>query len=279
MDDRSANLRTFFASYVARAGHAQNPKIECAFAAVPREPFVGPGPWSINIPGAGYVRTPDDDIAFIYQDTLVALDSRRGINIGQPSAHARWLDALAPAQDESVIQVGAGTGYYTALLAHLVGPMGKVYAYEIDPTLAARAHSNLSHLPHVEVRPQTGIADGLPKPDAMYVNAGITQPSWTWIDALRPDGRLLFPLHAPHCIGGMLLIKRPASGAIWPARFVSAAAFISCTGLQDSDAGKRLNVAFAEGGTDAVRSFRIDDPINATCWYRGDGWWLSTDEA
>jgi protein-L-isoaspartate(D-aspartate) O-methyltransferase len=157
--------------------------------------------------------------------------------------------------------------------------MGKVHAYEIDPILAARAHSNLSHLPHVEVRPQTGIADGLPKADAIYVNAGITQPSWTWLDALRPEGRLLFPLHAPHCFGGMLLIKRPVSGAIWPARFVSAAAFVSCVGLQDPDAARHLNAAFAGGDSDAVRSFRTDDPLGATCWYRGDGWWLSTAEA
>jgi GNAT superfamily N-acetyltransferase len=99
MHDRSANLRSFFASYVTRSGRARDPRVERAFATVMREPFVGPGPWSINIPGVGYLRTPDDDIAFIYQDTLVALDADRGINIGQPSAHARWLDALAPAEE------------------------------------------------------------------------------------------------------------------------------------------------------------------------------------
>ena len=42
---------------VERAGHVQNPKVEWAFAAVAREPFVDPGPWSINIPGAGYAQT------------------------------------------------------------------------------------------------------------------------------------------------------------------------------------------------------------------------------
>jgi protein-L-isoaspartate(D-aspartate) O-methyltransferase len=78
MDDRSVHLRTFFASYVARAEHLVDPEIEWAFAAVAREPFVSPGLWSIHILGAGYVRTPTDDIAFTYQDTLVALDSRRG---------------------------------------------------------------------------------------------------------------------------------------------------------------------------------------------------------
>jgi len=278
MHDRSANLRTFFASFVARSARAHDPRIERAFAAVMREPFVGSGPWSINIPGVGYLQTPNDDIAFIYQDTLVALDPARGINIGQPSAHAGWLDALAPAEGESVLQVGAGTGYYTALLAHLVGSAGKVHAYEIEQDLAARAHVNLKHLSQVELHPRTGIADDLPKVDAAYVNAAITQPSWTWLDALRPHGRLIFPMHAVGCIGGMLLIERPAHGAMWPARFLSRAAFISCVGPQDPDAGRRLNAAFASGGADAVRSFRTDDPIDDTCWFRGDGWWLSTAE-
>jgi protein-L-isoaspartate(D-aspartate) O-methyltransferase len=279
MQDRSANLRTFFASYVARSGRALDPRIETAFATVVREPFVGSGPWSINLPGVGYLRTPDDDIAFIYQDTLVALDPTRGINIGQPSAHARWLDALAPAEGDSVLQVGAGTGYYTALLAHLVGSAGKIYAYEIEQDLASRAILNLKHLSHVELQPRTGIADDLPKVDAVYVNAGITQPSWAWLDTLRPQGRLIFPLHAVGCIGGMLLIERPAHGGIWPARFLSAAAFISCVGPQDPDAGTRLNAAFASGGADNVRSFRTGDFIDETCWFRGDGWWLSTAES
>jgi protein-L-isoaspartate(D-aspartate) O-methyltransferase len=276
MQDRSANLRSFFARYVATSGRARNPRIERALAAARRESFVGPGPWSICIPGIGYIETPDDDPAFIYQDTLVALDAARGINIGQPSWHARWLDALELGEGESVLQVGAGVGYYTAILGHLVGANGKVYAYEIDQNLAECARGNLKELPWVEVRAQTGIADNLPKADAIYVNAGITQPSWSWLDALRPEGRLIFPLHAPGAFGGMLLIQKPRHGLIWPAKFVSVAAFISCTGPQDEDAGRRLTAVFARGNLDAVPSFRIDDSIDDTCWFRGDGWWLST---
>jgi protein-L-isoaspartate(D-aspartate) O-methyltransferase len=276
MSDRSTNLRAFFASYVTAWGAARNPRIEQAFATVRREPFVGPGPWSINLPGVGYLKTPDDDLAFIYQDTLVALDAARGINIGQPSAHAGWLDALELGEGESVLQVGAGVGYYTALIAHLVGSNGKVHAYEIDPDLAKRAQQNLEGLPWIDVQARTGIADNLPKVDAIYVNAAITQPSWTWMDALRPNGRLIFPLHAVGGLGGMLLIRRPRHGMVWPATFVSGAAFMSCTGPQDEDAGRRLNAAFASGGADAVRSLRTDNPIDDTCWFRGDGWWLST---
>src|SRR6185312_2768355 len=101
----------------------------------------GPGPWSLFAPDrwdplterSGYVQTPNDDPAFLYQDVLIALDRRRGINIGEPSLHARCLDALSPKAGETVVQVGAGSGYYTALLAHLVGPNGQVVAFEIDP--------------------------------------------------------------------------------------------------------------------------------------------------
>jgi protein-L-isoaspartate(D-aspartate) O-methyltransferase len=278
MQDRSANLREFFARYVTalgEVGEVRDPRIEQAFATVKREPFVGPGPWSINLPGVGYLKTPDDDLAFIYQDTLVALDAARGINIGRPSAHAGWLDALELREGESVIQVGAGVGYYTAVIAQLVGPTGQVHAFEIDQTLAARARSNLKHLSWVKVQNRSGV-DDIPAADAVYVNAAITQPSSAWSDALRTNGRLIFPLHAVGAVGGMLFIKRPVHGRIWPARFLSGAAFMSLTGPQDAHAGLRLNEAFASGGADAVRSFRTDDPIDDTCWFRGDGWWLST---
>ena len=276
MQDRSAALRQFFARYVTAQGGARDPRIEEAFATVRRETFAGPGPWSISVPKVGYIRTPDDDLAFLYQDTLVALDAARGINIGQPSAHARWLDALALRQGETVLQIGAGTGYYTAILAHLVGAEGEVHAFEIDEGLAARATANVSALPQAQVHARSGIAEDLPKADAVYVCAGITQPSWTWIDALRPNGRLVFPLHAVGAQGGMLLIRRPEQGSVWPARFISGAWFIACEGPQDDDAGRRLSAAFAKGDAGAVRSFRIDEPVDGLCWFAGDGWWLST---
>jgi protein-L-isoaspartate(D-aspartate) O-methyltransferase len=74
----------------------------------------------------------------------------------------------------------------------------------------------------------------------------------------------------------MLLIKKARHGFIWPAKFVSHAAFISCRGPQDEDAGRRLTAVFARGSLDAVRSFRIDDSVDDTCWFRGYEWWLST---
>ena len=258
-------------------------RIEQAFAAVAREIFAGPAPWFIlgaNWLGGGrppYVETVGDDPAFLYQDVLVALDRERGINIGQPSLHAHFLEAAAVAAGETVLQVGAGSGYYTAVLAELVGPAGRVVAFEIDADLAARARRNLADRASVSVEARSGVGENLPAADVIYVNAGITQPSWSWLDALRPGGRLLFPLAAERGFGAMLLVQKPAAGGTaWPARFVCRAGFIACQARQDGETGRRLAAAFEQGGWQEVRSLRLNNKADATCWFRGDDWWLST---
>jgi protein-L-isoaspartate(D-aspartate) O-methyltransferase len=245
---------------------------------VKREPFAGPGPWWLNINGQAYVQTPDDDPIFLYQDLLLALDRERELNIGMPSAHAYWLGACNIKEAEAVVQVGVGSGYYTAILAHLVGADGRVYGYEIDEVLAARARENLRGVHHAEVRTQSGVSPDLPQADLIYVCAGATQPSRMWLDALRPGGRLLFPLAPQGVYGGMLLITRPDQGSAWPAKFVTRAAFIGCVGLQDEEENHRLTEAFSKNW-DRVRSLRLDGSPDDTCWFAGDGWWLSTADA
>jgi protein-L-isoaspartate(D-aspartate) O-methyltransferase len=105
-------------------------KVTAAFAAVPREQFVGPGPWSV-FTQAGYLKTPSDDPALLYQDITVGLADDRQINNGQPRLHAACLVNLDVQEGETVVHIGAGTGYYSALLSKLVGPTGSVHAYEI----------------------------------------------------------------------------------------------------------------------------------------------------
>jgi protein-L-isoaspartate(D-aspartate) O-methyltransferase len=283
---RSRKLRAFYARVVTERGGAADHRIEQAFAAVPREPFAGPGPWfvlnlspwNIGRRPRSYLQTPDDDAAFLYHDSLIAIDPARGINIGEPSLHARCLDALSPQPGETVVQIGAGSGYYSAILAELVGPRGQVIAFEIEPDLVARAEANLRPWPWARVEGRSGVAADLPKADAIYVNAGAARPMPEWLDALRPHGRLLFPLQPEGGFGGMLLAQRPDARAstVWPARFVSRAAFISCQGGQVEGSGDGLASAFADESWDQVRALHLDDQPNETCWFKGDGWWLST---
>jgi protein-L-isoaspartate(D-aspartate) O-methyltransferase len=265
--DRSAELRASYARYVTRLQGVKNPRIEQAFAAVPRELFVGP--------------PPDGDLAFLYKDRLIALDYERGINNGQPSLHAGCLEAIGVQEGEDILHVGAGTGYYSAILAHLAGPAGRVHAFEIDPGLAGRARSNLAGWPWVDVHACSGTSADLPGIDIIYVNAGITRPHKAWLTALRPDGRLLFPLQPNRRgrFGGMLLMQKPSGGTVWAARFICRVIFIPCEDVpQDDKMGAVLEAAFEGGGWEKVRSFHPDEKPDDTCWLKGDGWWLSRRE-
>jgi protein-L-isoaspartate(D-aspartate) O-methyltransferase len=177
-----------------------------------------------------------------------------------------------------VIQVGAGSGYYTAILAQLVGATGRVTAYEIEPALAARAAQNLRDVPQVAVAPRSGAAGKLPAADAIYVCAGLARPRWEWIEALRPGGRLVFPLQPEGGYGGMLMATKPRHGGLaWPARFITRAGFVGCRDDAPGGSQEGLAVAFAGGGWDAVQALRLDDTVDASCWFAGDGWWLSTE--
>jgi protein-L-isoaspartate(D-aspartate) O-methyltransferase len=169
--DRSEKYRSFYAKLICTSAKVENPRMEQAFSKIEREPFAGPGPWWMNIAGYPYVQTPDDDAAYLYQNLLIALDRERGINIGEPLWYAYWLNACDLKEAEAVVQIG-GSGYYTAILAYLVGPRGRVSAYEIDESLAARAFENLRDQPHVEVHAQSSVTADLPKADLIYVCAG-----------------------------------------------------------------------------------------------------------
>ena len=179
---------------------------------------------------------------------------------------------------ETVLQIGAGAGYYTAILAELVGPKGRVIAYEIAPDIAARAAANLSPYPQVEVRARSGVGD-LPKADAIYVNAAASHPVRGWLAALNAGGRLVFPLQAAGSSGAMLIVTRLQGDEAWPARLLTGVVFIPCEGAQDSEMGRKLDEAFRRGGSGRVRSLRFGGAPSKTDWVRGDGWALSTEPA
>jgi protein-L-isoaspartate(D-aspartate) O-methyltransferase len=281
--DRLEAHRSFFANLVtASAGVPNNdPRLTAAFASTPRENFFGPGPWKVYAGGGRYIETPSADPAFLYQDVMVALAPDRWINNGSPVLHAICLAALNVKEGETVIHVGAGTGYYTSLLARLASPAGSVAAYEIEQDLAQDAGRNLRDQPNVTVLQRSGTEGLLPECDAIYVNAGATDPLDIWLNALRPNGRLLFPLtpsDGPSFIpgvGGMLPVTR-ATTESFHARFVCPAMFIHCFGARDGETASKLSEAFKRGDMRNVLSLRRNVPTDETCWCSGKRWWLST---
>jgi protein-L-isoaspartate(D-aspartate) O-methyltransferase len=273
--DRIEAHRSFFANLVtAQAGIAPGSELAAAFASTPREQFVGPPPWKV-FTRSGYVETLTDDPTVLYQDVVVSLGSGGPLNNGQPTLHALCLAALAPRKGERVVHVGAGTGYYTTLLAKLVGESGVVDAYEIEPTLAQRAIDNLAAFPNVTVHARSGAEGTLPECNVLYVNAGATEPLAIWLDALRPMGRLLFPMTPDAGVGAMLLVTKQEDGS-FTARFLLQAQFISCTGARNEVTERKLAEAFRDNSWSKVKSLHRNDEPDDSCWCSGPGWWLST---
>ena len=84
--------RRFFAEEIQYFANVKNPALVAAFESVPREKFIGPGPWKIGL--AGFVETPDADPRHVYHNLPISLDESRNLNNGQPGALAVWIDAL-----------------------------------------------------------------------------------------------------------------------------------------------------------------------------------------
>lgn len=273
--DLAERRAQFGKQMAANADVSADSAIAKAFAATPREDFLGPPPWRIF--GAredeGLLT---DDPAMLYQDVLVQLKGEAAINNGQPSLHALCFAALTIKPGDAAVHVGVGLGYYTAILARLVSNAGCVEGYEIEPDLALQAAENLRSLPWVRVHADSGAVGSLRKCDVLYVSAGATSPLDVWLDALCTRGRLLFPLTPDHGGGAMLLVTRVEEG--YAARFVCGAKFVGCVGGRDAAMDQRLAECFRRGHAKKVRSLIRDDDPDETAWCIGDGWWLSTRE-
>ncbi|ASW07226.1 protein-L-isoaspartate O-methyltransferase [Rhizobium sp. 11515TR] len=223
-------IRDFHAKMMAAASNSSDERQERAFRLVRREAFMGPGPWQIRA-GRHYLETPNADPTFLYQNVLVALDKSKGINNGEPFLHAAFLGAVAPKPGETVVQIGTGTGYYTAILSTLVTPGGHVHAIEIDEALAGRTRDNLTSYKDVSVICTDATSFKLPDTDLIYVSAGVVAPPKSWLQALRPGGRLIVPWQANEKVGLAVIITREDTG--FSARALMPAYFIPCIGASD----------------------------------------------
>jgi protein-L-isoaspartate(D-aspartate) O-methyltransferase len=264
--------------------------LENAFAVVPREDFLGDGRWRIMTPWSPYTVVPERDPALIYQDVVVALDEERGVNNGSPALHAHWMHMAAPRPGERVAHIGAGAGYYSAILAELAGEQGHVSAFEYDGGRAESARANLKGRRNVDVVH----ADGRDWPqnaaDIVYVNFATPRPAAAWIDNLAVGGRLIFPLGVPRENPGgggwrglnalALMITRRSQG--FAANVLGPVSFVFVDGenrAQSAEDIRLLQGALENGGWERIKSLVWNGSADdARCWLKGDGWALSYDD-
>jgi protein-L-isoaspartate(D-aspartate) O-methyltransferase len=286
--DRESELaivRRAYAKHVMAAAGVADRRVEAAFAAVSREHFLGPGPWPILRWGRGYIPTPNRDPVYLYDDVLVGIIPERDLNNGLPSFLATLIANGGPRLGEHAVHIGAGVGYYTAIIARLVGRGGQVTAIEFDPDLAARTAANFAGQRNVRVVQGDGSQVVFDTAEIIFVNAGATRPADTWLDRLAEGGRLILPLTTNQGFQGSESIPIERRGAVFrierhgdefSARRVSAVAIFPCEGMRDAETEAALAAAFAKGRAGEVtRLYRRDDIREEDCWVKGRGWCLA----
>jgi len=281
--------RRFFAEEIEAVAKLRSATLVDALATVPRERFLAPGPWTVlaeaDFTGMAPAKTrltPDADAARVYHNIGVAIDPVRQLFNGQPATLAPWIDALEIQPGARVLHVGAGLGYYTAVMAHCTGPSGRVLAFEADPALAAQARANLASSPWVTVRDEPLVTAFDETFDAVLVNAGVTHPLDAWLDALAPEGRMILPMTAampamgPIGKGFVFLVQR--HGEELSARLTGFVAIFSAVGIRDEFVNAQLGQAMMAGPqkAQAVTRLRRDaHQPSLSCWLHGPAFCLS----
>ena len=261
--------RRFFAEEVRFTAMVRSPALVEAFARVPREHFLGPGPWEIasadkrGLSAMGTVQMsymPINDPRQLYHNVVVVLDKAADITNGQPSALASWIDALDLKPGERAYHLGCGVGYYTAVIAEVVGPAGRVIGSEVRADLAGRARENLRAYQNVSVHAADGAVFDPGESDVMLINAGVTHPSPLWLDRLRDGGRLVVPLTmtTTPTLGIGVMTKIVRRGSMLSAEIVTSIAIYSCKGMRDAQREPLLKTAIMSGGLMKMKSVRRD---------------------
>jgi protein-L-isoaspartate(D-aspartate) O-methyltransferase len=212
--------RTRLVDELRASGRLTSDPVEAAFRAVPRHVFL-----------------PElDPVTQAYQDEPFVIKTDEGglpvSSSSQPAIMAIMLEQLGVAAGQRVLEIGTGTGYNAAVMAHLVGPAGSIVTVDIDPELVDRARSSLvaAGYPDVVVicgDGGLGAAEFAPY-DRIIVTAGASDLAPEWLAQLGPGGRIALPLSLR---GMQLCIALERSGGLsWRSRAACRCGFIRMAG-------------------------------------------------
>ena len=174
---------------------------------------------------------PERSCSIAYADRPVSIG--HGQTISQPFIVALMTELAAVAPDHAVLEVGTGSGYQAAVLAHLAR---KVCTIEIIPPLAEAAAKTLSELGYdnVSVRTGDGYA-GWPECgpfDAIVVTAALGEVPSPLIEQLKVGGRLVMPVGAAYATQQLTVVEKIAPGKT-STRAVALVRFVPFTRSQN----------------------------------------------
>ena len=290
-----ATYRRFYAEEIEAVARLSSPALVNALATVPREQFLPPGPWTVlaesdvlaGLPAGGGMRTrttADADPRRVYHNVAIAIDASRLLFNGQPSTLCSWIDAIDLRPGMRLLHVGCGLGYYTAVMAHCVGPTGRVVAFDVDEALAAAARRNLLDLPWIEVRHGDASQLGRSAFDAIVVNAGVPHPLDAWLEGLVAGGRMILPMTATmpamgSTIGkGLVFLLAKQNTGDFAVQVIALVAIYSAIGVRDEALNTRLGKALMAGPTHWQHISRLRRDAHdhgPSCWLHAERFCLS----
>lgn len=178
-----------------------------AMAKVPRDAFV-----------------PEDMKAMAFANGPLPIG--HGQTISQPYIVALMTDLLAPEPDHTILEIGTGSGYQTAILSLLCKT---VYSMEIVAGLAALAHEKLTRLGYDNIESCSGNGyEGWPEHapyNGIIVTAAAPYIPAPLLDQLKPGGRLVIPVGQPFSAQQLMLVTKDQEGDIHT-REILAVAFV-----------------------------------------------------
>jgi protein-L-isoaspartate(D-aspartate) O-methyltransferase len=153
-----------------------------------------------------------------------------GQTISQPFIVALMTDLMRVRPDDVVLEVGTGSGYQAAVLAHLAR---QVHTIEIVPALADSAAARLQRLGYGNVATRSGDGyygweEAAPF-DGIMVTAAAGQIPPPLIRQLKPGGRMVIPLGAPYALQRLVLVEHNDDGRV-TTRQLLPVAFVPLTG-------------------------------------------------
>lgn len=235
------SLRTKLADQLAAMGTPSDPAWHAAFRDIPRGVFV-PHYFTQTLDRSGWQLVEAQSAEWLEgvycnQPLIIQLDgddklteaARRGRPVpgmsssssSAPSLMALMLEALDVHDDHTVLEIGTGSGYNTALLCHRLGP-DRVTSIDIDPGLVTTARQRLAALgyrPHLVVGDGTKGYRARAPYDRLIATVSVARVPEAWIEQTRPGGVILLPLDRRNC-GGLLNKLTVASNNIAQGRFL-----------------------------------------------------------
>jgi len=230
-------------------GKLSSPLVEDAFRSVPRHPFIeqfylqdivnhriqwhrrelatisNAEAWLQEI----YTNQP---LITTYDENNVPTSSS-----SSPDAMAIMLEALQLRPGLHVLEIGTGTGYNAALLAHIVGDTHKVFSVEIDTEIAQRAQHKLNHVVGEGVTVYTGngldgYAPGAPY-DRIIATGSYYKVPLAWLDQLQTGGIIVMNLRGHIGICAFLKIEKVGLQRAAHGIFLSNSEFMELTDINN----------------------------------------------